>query len=324
MRVTRPKTSLLARQQADLLVQWARRKRGEGAYNHQTLASLARAWELSQLPAHLLEYLLFRRDLGRPLPQRWVGALQSGMASLGERQLWLAKGLMAEACPGGHEAAMFATENATLSRINQQQPAWREAFARWLEDQRAGKGVCLVGNSARLLGKGMGPSVDERGAVVRFNRMVEPDPATVADTGEKMDVWVMAPGYIGPVPQRVAWVVISGPDMRYRLQDWSVVAPLLEQGIPILTVPLSVWRYLVRQFQAPPSAGVLTLAWFNNLLQVPDWQGVSCVGIGAGLGKRERYHVASPDHKRNPRHNWFAEEALVKRWQQQGLHILAH
>ena len=226
MRAAKPKTSLLARQQADLLVQWARRKRVEGAYNHQTLASLARAWELSQLPTHLLEYLLFRRDLGRPLPQRWVGALQAGVASLGDRQRWLAKALLAEACPDSLEAASFSAENFTLTRISQQQAVWRHAFAGWLEIQRAEKGICLVGNSARLLGKGMGARIDSRGAVVRFNRMAEPDPVAAKDTGERLDVWVLAPGYQGPVPRQVSWVVMSGPDMRYRLQDWSTVAPL--------------------------------------------------------------------------------------------------
>ena len=50
-----------------------------------------------------------------------------------------------------------------------------------------------------------------------------------------------------------------GPAMEYKLQNWSAVQPLLQQGSKLLTVPLTVWRTCVQQLQAPPSAGVLML-----------------------------------------------------------------
>lgn len=63
------------------------------------------------------------------------------------------------------------------------------------------------------------------------------------------------------MPQGVQWVVVSGPEMAFRLQDWRRFEASWQDGTRLLTVPLQTWSELVSALQAPPSAGLLFLAW---------------------------------------------------------------
>jgi hypothetical protein len=143
--------------------------------------------------------------------------------------------------------------------------------------------------------------------------------APLQDVGQRLDVWVASPGYRGPAPQQVQWIVMTGPDVRYTLYNWKIVLPLLTNGARVLTVPLDVWRKLVLRLQAPPSAGVLLLQWLHDLNK--GWQGITAGGIGAWTGTGA-YHMALEAHKADSRHRWPAEYDLVAHWQEQGLKAL--
>lgn len=317
--------------------QWARRKRRLGDYDQATLAGFLAAWRHSGALSDLLAYALFRRDLGRPLPARWVEPLRHGLNRLMSDQRRLALGLLAEYGPtaltevsthwladaaGLPALASLGLQNADplVARIDTQQAAWRAEFAQWVAQRRAQGGLCVVGNAAVLQGLALGPVVDASAGVVRFNRYGA-DASLQPDVGRRTDVWVVSPGYQGPAPGGVSWVVMTGPDVRYRLQEWSTVLPLLQAGVPVLTVPLTVWRELVKTLQAPPSAGVLMLAWLASMGGA-GWSGLHSAGIGSGLTGDGRYHKVAARQAAGSRHHWPAEQQLVAQWQQQGLNGL--
>ena len=97
-----------------------------------------------------------------------------------------------------------------------------------------------------------------------------------------------------------------GPAMEYKLQNWSAVQPLLQQGSKLLTVPLTVWRTCVQQLQAPPSAGVLMLCWLQELLG-GRLAGVRVAGVG-GHKPGQPYATLNAQQGRISRHDWLAEQ----------------
>lgn len=322
-----------------IAAQWAQRRRSMGHYDVSTLAGFAAAWKRSGAVSDLLAYALFRRDLGRPLPGRWVETLLNGLPRLSVAQRRHALGLIAEVSPmvlkerpgnvlgdwremPSLASSLGADPAPLIARIDTQQGIWRAEFASWAGQQCARGGLCVVGNAASLSGQALGARIDDCGGVVRFNRFGS-DPAHRGDMGRRTDVWVVSPGYRGPVPSSVAWAVVSGPDMRYRLQDWRPVLPLLQAGVPVLTVPLAVWRPLVEQLRAPPSAGVLMLAWLKTIQASKGWKGLVTAGIGCGLTAGGQYHLVSTRQAAGTRHNWAAEQQLVASWLVQGLTTLS-
>lgn len=317
----------------------ARRWRRSGRYDKKTLAAFGTVWRRTGSAAALLRYALFRRDLGWKLPKRWVAPLlyAAGNLRTGERSAALA--LVAETESGAlggvpkawlQEAAdrfpaLAAYTESPLGRarcpfaqLTASQDEWRREFGEWLA-RRRGEGIVVVGNAAVLCGHGFGERIDRAGAVIRFNLFRSPETRDF-DIGKRTDVWSVSPGYRGlPIPD-VGWGIVTGPDMRFGLQDWSAVVPLLDAGRPVLTVPLSVWKGAVQRLQAPPSAGILTLAWIRELLA--SWEGVTSVGIGAGLSRDGRYHLADHRQRAVSRHRWEAERQLVAQWEEEGLTVL--
>lgn len=319
--------------------QWARRKRRLGDYDQGTLAGFVAAWRYSGAVSDLLAYALFRRDLGRPLPARWVEPLRQGLSRLTTEQRRLALGLLAEYGPAalaGLSSGWLADAsglpalaserpngaNPLIASIHTQQTAWRDGFTQWVAQRRAQGGLCVVGNAAVLQGLALGPAVDASAGVVRFNRYGA-DASLQPDVGQRTDVWVVSPGYRGPAPRGVSWVVVSGPDVRYRVREWATVLPLREAGVPVLTVPLPVWREMVTTLQAPPSAGVLMLAWLASMGS-SGWKGVHSAGIGSGVTGKGRYHKVATKQAAGSRHHWSAEQQLVSKWQLLGLNRLCH
>lgn len=320
-----------------LLAMVARRRRSQGFYDGRTRAVFRRVWQQTHSIAALVEYALYRRDLGYPLPPRWIAPLVTGLYRLRPASRRLALALLAESSPqtlstlplhylvgGGNILAPLASflvqrgESAAprwLARLHERQLVWREDFSSLLR-ARAKDGICLVGNAGSLRGGGLGSHIDGQGLVVRFNRYSGPNSAAV-DFGSKMEVWVGAPGFSGQPPADVSWVISTGPDMRFRRQNWASFEERLTRDLPVLTVPLSVWRELVAQCCAPPSAGLLLLAWMRELLG--SWGGISTVGIGIPPSANTPYHHAVPKQLPYDRHDWEKERALLRRWRSEGL-----
>jgi hypothetical protein len=328
---------------AGALSAWARWRRRRGRYDARTLAGFASAWHHTGSPSALLRLAAFRRDLGRPLPQRWVLPLTQGLASLSASQRRVALGLLGEvarerlatlspaaweeaatsmplaasrcvahAAPVGQVAARDA-----LARIHSEQPRWRAEFAQWIRSCATAQGVCVVGNAATLRDGGLGTRIDAYAAVLRFNQFAGAGPDDDVDLGRRLDVWVVSHGHRGLRPAAARFAVMSGPDPCFRPQNWEAVLALAAAGTPVLTVPLAVWRDLVRDLRAPPSAGLLLLAWLRVLNG--SWDGISCAGIGAGLDRQGRYHATDSRQRAGGRHDWHAESAVVAHWHAAGL-----
>ncbi len=314
----------------------ARRRRAQGFYDGRTLALYAAVWRRRRSASALLEYALFRRDLGNPLPKRWQTALAAALNRLRPASRRLALALLAESAPATLSTiseqvlAVGASHMAPLAcywqqhggagpdwlaRLHEQQQAWRDSFAHQLRQSAQG-GICLVGNSGSLRGAGQGNYIDSHDLVVRFNLCSGPQ-SEASDLGEKLDIWVGAPGFSGQPPHEVVWAISTGPDMRFRRQNWTPFKDRLLRDLPVLTVPLPIWRELVAECCAPPSAGILVLAWIRNLLG--SWDGVSTVGIGIPPSSRTPYHHVVTKQLPFGRHDWERERALLSRWRGEGL-----
>lgn len=314
----------------DVLTCWASRilaalRRRQGRY-HRSLLALAHAQAAGGV-RHLLAAAELRRDLGRPLPQRWVAPLVQGLAALPPARRARALGLLAEVAPALLPTLPAAVVDGAAGLppgaaegLGRPQPLAdadvRAAFLAWVQAQRAG-GHALVGNAASLAGRGLGAQIDAAAAVWRFNHW-QGAGANVMDVGGRCDVWVLAPDVQdAPLPAGLRWAVVSGPDPRFRLTRWPLAERLQQAGVAVLTVPLPAWRRAVQALQAPPSAGVLLLSWLGGL--PGGWQGVSALGIGDGAAAGGRYHLAQPSARPGARHAWAAEAALIARWRAQGL-----
>jgi hypothetical protein len=199
---------------------------------------------------------------------------------------------------------------AGLAALARDQQARRAAFA---DDLRSAPSICVVGNHAGMTGSALGEKIDAHAYVVRFNQYRSAHTQS-CDLGEKADVWVRMPGVERTgIDFSGDWVVISGPDLRYRLSNWEVARALLERGTPMLTVPIEVWRPLVERLAAPPTAGLLFLAWLKQIRP----EGLQNVGI-AGFQRSDEagvaYHHAIPDKRPGPRHNWQQERRILAQW----------
>lgn len=313
-----------------------------GYYDLSTLACYRRAWLEGRKPGALLAYLSFRRDLGYPVNVHGQAALLDVIAGMSVRDWLAALNLLAETSADlstpasipwlvrqilGHElylspplAAWLLRHAARrgnsshygsgLARIETDQLAWREAFKNYLSE-RLGS-ICVVGNAGTLAGSRQGAWIDGHSCVIRFNQYAS-GLSNPADIGERTDVWVRAPGFS---PRGLGfsgeWVVVSGPDARYRLTNWRHLAPLLRREQPVLTVPITVWRSLVGHLHAPPSAGLLILAWLRALLG--SLKGVSVIGFSTTMDKPACYHHALPDQSAVNRHRWNLEQLILEKW----------
>lgn len=316
------------------LAGWAAWRRRQGAYDTTSLALRFAAWRRAPLnPLRLCQLAWCRRDLGRPLPRRWVAPLQTGLPQLPLVWRRRAIGLLAEASP----TVLPAVPPAWLADAAARQPgvalasgcpgplasaaSAREAFAAWLQARSQDGGVCVVGNAAGLAGRDLGPRIDAHAAVLRFNRWQGPG-VRREDIGERIDVWVVAPDLPPqPVPAGLRWAIVSGPDPRYLVRQWALAEQLAAAGVQVLTVPLPIWRGLVQQLQAPPSAGVLVLAWLMALLG--GTSGLAAAGVGWGRAADGRHHVLTGNRGIGRRHRWAAEADCVARWRRAGLRDLA-
>jgi hypothetical protein len=196
----------------------------------------------------------------------------------------------------------------------------RAAFAHWLLARQRTGCALTVGNAASLAGQGQGAVMDAQGVVFRFNQWRDSATA-VADIGQRCDVWVVAPGHDGPLPPGVAWLIVSGADPWFQVAHWPLATACAVAGVPVLTAPLGVWRDLVAQLHAPPSAGLLVLAWLHQL--AGSWTQCLSAGIATGLSATGRHHLlASAEAHIGHRHNWAAEARLHARWRAEGLRLL--
>lgn len=320
------------------LLHKARKMRNSGKYDYKTLCAFAEAVRCSSFFYRLwplMEYWSFLRDLGKSprsmdwvkikwllifcFPCKWTGVFMRFASE--SKPEFLQNGCCREIIrrPTPVIAAYCKySKFKKIADIHLLQSQWQQDFHLWLEEKKRFGNICVVGNSASLKGGALGEKVDEQAAVVRFNHWADKT-ELMQDVGAKIDVWVVSPGYRGPVPKNVSWVVVAGPDVRYTLRNWLHLMPLIDKGVPILTIPLPVWRKAVRVLKAPPSSGVLFLQWIHDLLR--GWESIKILGIGDWEGQGA-YHLSLPEHQAATRHHWVGEQGLIKMWTEHGLQRL--
>lgn len=304
--------------------------RNQGDYSIATLALFEQAWQETQTLETYAALLSFQRDLGQPLTKKQYEHLQTHYLTKGKgpgRFAGKLKRSLQNLCleyehnhPGTPPCPITSKQTAAgvvplpwqrnaVAKLRQRQTEWRTA---WLEDlnNKAHKGIAVVGNSGRLLGQAKGSLIDSHGAVIRFNQ-----PATSHDAhlhlGVHTHTRVVAPGYKGVIPP-CNWVVLSGPEMQYQRQNWRHLAPVFKRETPIVTVPLELWASLVEQLEAPPSAGLLMLAWLRRQPGLSN--AIHPYGFGYSPSEPVPYHAADPNHPPAIRHRWGKEAELIATW----------
>lgn len=312
----------------------ARRLRMSGCYSYKTLMLFDKAYNLSPSPRSFLVYLLFKRDLGIRFSMLEYEKLQRYAVSLNGVRYCLAVGLLTEAreylgVSGGERFQGEAdcqllpclSNDPLLSVVHSRQCIWRREFLGELKTAASrGDSICIVGNSGIMQDCVLGSSIDGHGYVFRFNQYASG--LDSLDIGKKCDVWVTTPGFEGkpPVAGQVNVAIMTGGDVRFRSFAWQHVYPVLKVGGRVLTVPLSVWHFLVEELGSPPSAGILLLYWLYDMLG--SWNNVSVAGFGALSDMNAPYHATNRFKVASSRHNWEGEAVLLKRWLKEGLNSL--
>ncbi len=289
--MTAPFRSLLG----SFLLLEAKRRRALGGYSRATLWVYLMAWKATRSPHALLQFCLFRHELGYGVS----GFLESDL-----------RAIIPELAAKDRSVAEALTNPAR----RMEQANLRLRFSEWL----AGTGnrkIAVVGNGAALAGSRKAGAIESSDCVIRFNYWC----AAAEDVGTRTNLWVRSPLDIAKAesPRPVAapnWQAVSGPDMASRRPEWETWCGW--NGCRLVAFPLDVWCGLVDELLAPPSAGLLTLKWIRKLRGT--WEGITAFGMGYTGG---RYHVSIRNHRASHRHNWPAENAILAKWVGEGLRI---
>jgi hypothetical protein len=329
-----------------------RLRRNAGHYDKLSYACFYYAWKRKPSLSNLLAYLKFRRDLGLVMPSRFKVRLKQALPSATKAQQhkiinWLIESdidvafdesvlpdiqeLTGSSPPAAayvqkkHNARSLSKD--ALSILQCRQESWREEFVHFIRNNR--HSICVVGNSANTAKQNRGDQIDRHGIVIRFNQYAHGEKSNehsseknqrLSDVGGKIDVWVRAPGYNGPAletAESADWIIITGPDVRYQLSDWGDLSSFILNQKKVITIPLNVWRKLVTDLQAPPSAGILISAWLIKISE--QKQAISVTGFQQDASEKGRHHHDLPRQKASQRHNWVRERALLLKWQRSGL-----
>ncbi|NVK44435.1 MAG: glycosyltransferase family 29 protein [Oceanospirillaceae bacterium] len=304
--------------------------RSKGDYSQATFKLFEQAWQELQSLKSYAAFLGFQRDTGQILSHNQYKYLVNHFLQKKKQPKWFEVALklqlqnlcaeyeyqnnVSESCqlikgikaPG---IIPFPRQKKAITLLRKEQDKWRE---QWFEDLniKAKHGIAVVGNSAGLAGQNKGNQIDSHGAVIRFNQPVKGFGSHL-HFGSKTHTRVIAPGYRGPIPP-CDWLVISGPDMQYQLQNWRHLLPVFKRGTPIITVPLKHWASLVKQLQAPPSAGLLMIDFLRNDPRLK--QHIQPFGFGYYPEKQQAYHAADVKHSPTSRHRWDMESKILNDW----------
>ncbi len=276
------------------LTLWADWCRWRGRYGRALRRWRWVAWRRQPDVPHMLRLGGCWRDHGRPVPGRW--------------RRWLAEAIRQ---PGVSAALRMRAEVLLAAdEASQAMETQRAAFVSWLRAQAPRGGICVVGNAGGALQQTLGSRIDAHAVVVRFNCWRPPGEAADLALGRRLDVWVVAPNGPAAPEGRPRWAVMSGADPGGRMAGWAPVQSLDRLGVPVLTAPLVVWRQLVDALGAPPSAGLLMLAWLRHM----GWPTGTLRIVDLAPPQAASGHVLGRWHWRGRRHDWARERALVARW----------
>lgn len=295
----------------------AQQRRSKGLYDATTLDYFKRACELSSKVAFHLAYARLQRDIHGYVDHNTLDIVQQAAllqvpdTTISNRlKLTLSEFDYPNKYVVKRPASQINDQNIKaleLDAINSSQLTWRQELFKYLH----GRSIAVVGNGTSLANTNMGQSIDSNTIVCRFNRF--PSIGDVSnDVGHRTDIWITSPDVLNEkkvLPNTLKWVIISGGDVRYTLQNWSGAINHLKQDRRIITIPLEVWSSLVKQLQAPPSAGILWLHYLSTHQHLDI--NIHAYGFDKTDTNHQHYHIGSKSFKPSSRHAWTKEKAYL-------------
>lgn len=185
-----------------------------------------------------------------------------------------------------------------------------ESVSQLLADKTPTDGVykvAVVGNAPSIMNSEHGAEIDNCDIVVRFNR-ANTGHTTAFHAGSRTDIWVMSPSTpVQCCPKDTHTVVISGVQPFLRpSRYWTTLS-----DTPILgECPAGIWYLLVRQLQAPPSAGILVLSTLQSLNLNLDIKRYGFTENQGVHGLQKNHHADSAVV--SSRHNWPREVQWIQ------------
>ncbi|RUO53731.1 hypothetical protein CWE25_07530 [Idiomarina fontislapidosi] len=290
----------------------------EGDYSSHVLEAFKHDWQSKQSARTFLRYAVMLRNLGHSLnkseahllyklqKQAYVKLLLKGLSRHQIRQL---NNLADELQNNTHSAQGVPAHSRRFAlSLRAQQTPWRDTLESELNQA---KSVVVVGNSPNLLGTDQGEFIDAHDLVIRFNQFSPTDGSDISKSiGKKLDIWVMSPGFRGTIPEHARFILITGPNMVWWQQNWQ---HLIHTNVPIIGIPLASWQLSVEKLAAPASAGFACLDWLMNYQRIANIR-PSAMGFGYNPAQQSRYHIQNKTHQATSRHNWRAEQEVIKTW----------
>lgn len=276
------------------------RRRQKGLYDDDTMDCFQRAWQIYPSALNLFRMLLFQRDRGILLRPHQCGLIRGAQ----EPSKSLQTRIFGYALESGVEKELVYSCHTdlvqTYTQIYRQQLKNRQRFGDFLR-KMSEHGICVVGNSNTLFTARSGAAIDEHGVVVRFNDYA----VRVECTGKKTTILGLAPSRIKLSTREAAWIIVGAPNFLFRAADiWKNTPERLER---LVTIPLELWRRLVRHLKHPPSLGLTCLALLRE--ELGSWNSISATGFAL----TPRGHV-NPNNKPSHRHNWPGEREIFQEW----------
>jgi len=314
-------------------------RRQLGVYNFQTL-DLFYKCSLGGSPNGSLHYYLFRRDLGYKLSPLDVKALLILFPKYKSKLQLKLISMCLEAQPKcsiksylplflkgrSNIPSLLAVNQKKLdrnqrfiARIHSSQEKWRKTFKTYIHDA-INKHQFLIGGNGAITEISKLKSLQSNYLQVCFNDYLN-SPNKDVFIKKKVSIWVVSPDYKGPYPKDPDWVVVSGPEVNFHLIDWNFLLPLMKKNIPILTIPLPVWRSLIQKLGSPPTAGILFLKWIQLITQKNQRPYIFSLGIGVNAKRPMLTNFLFSFFKFN-RHNFLKESKLIISFRKIGFRVI--
>lgn len=283
----------------------AQYRRKKGTYNYKTLSFYEKACELSPTSSKIVAFAKFQRDINGIITSETLQKLEA--IPQGAKNAYAqANRLLLEKKPERTSLASISTDT-NYKTILHKQKLWREELLSWLDN----KSIAVVGNGVNLEFSNLGESIEAQAIICRFNLFPKSTSARI-DTGKRTDIWIVSPEIATSTSlpdANIKWIIVTGGDVRFTLQNWQWSQQHLKNNRRIITVPVQNWSELIQQFEAPPSAGIL---WLSYLLSQPDLKiDLHLYGFDRHINQSSKYHITSSKYKPSNRHAWKKERVYL-------------
>lgn len=203
-------------------------------------------------------------------------------------------------------AARYRADLEALQFLEQHEGS----FARLVSENRGS--ICVVGNSPCDLGRGLGKTIDGHAVVIRFNNF-STAPEYSQDYGTKTDVWCRSPSY-RHINRRSGFkpaLTLAVAPLQWRIENGQdMPIEYMSRNDPLDVAPVELIVATAVRCGAPPSSGILTLAWVESILGGLD--GVSSCGFELTDQQNGLNHYfRNPERNKAPPHDWNKEREVL-------------